>query len=93
MLAKNFKRLLMKQEMKPFVYKDYGVMATVGRNRAVVELKFLKSHGAAAWLIWVLFHLMSLVGFRNRVVAFINWLWDYIRYDRAARLIVDPVQK
>jgi NADH dehydrogenase len=89
-LAINFKRILIKQEMKPFVYKDYGVMATIGHNRAVVDLKFLKLNGTVAWLIWVFFHLMSLVGFRNRVVAFINWLWNYITHDRAARLIIQP---
>ncbi len=92
-LAKNLKRILIKQEMRPFVYKDYGVMATIGRNRAVVDLKFLKLHGTVAWLIWVFFHLMSLVGFRNRVVAFINWLWNYITHDRAARLIIQLMKK
>ncbi len=92
-LAKNLKRILIKQEMRPFAYKDYGVMATIGRNRAVVDLKFLKLHGTVAWLIWVFFHLMSLVGFRNRVVAFINWLWNYITNDRAARLIIQLMRK
>ncbi len=92
-LARNLKRILIKQEMTPFVYKDYGVMATIGRNRAVVDLKFLILHGKVAWLIWVFFHLMSLVGFRNRVVAFIIWLWNYVTNDRAARLIVQPMKK
>jgi len=92
-LAANLKRILIKQEMKPFVYKDYGVMATIGRNRAVVDLKFLKLNGAVAWLIWVFFHLMSLVGYRNRAVAFVDWLWNYITYDRATRLIIQPMRK
>jgi len=87
-LAENLNKILIKQELKPFVYKDYGVMATIGRNKAVVDLKFLKINGTVAWLIWVFFHLMSLVGFRNRVVAFVNWLWSYISGDRAARLII-----
>ena len=92
-LARNLKRMFIKQEMRSFAYKDYGVMATIGRNRAIVDLKFFKLHGTVAWLIWVFFHLMSLVGFRNRVVAFINWLWNYITNDRAARLIIQLIRK
>jgi NADH dehydrogenase len=92
-LAENLNKIIIKQELKPFVYKDYGVMATIGKNKAVVDLKFLKINGTLAWLIWVFFHLMSLVGFRNRVVAFVNWLWSYISGDRAARLIIQPRAK
>lgn len=89
-LAGNIKRLLKRRTLKPFIYKDHGVMATIGRNHAVVDLKFLQFNGALAWLAWLFFHLMSLVGFRNRVVAFVNWLWNYISYDRAVRLIIRP---
>jgi len=89
-LAGNFKRIFTKRELKPFVYKNYGVMATIGRNRAVVDLKWIQFNGPLAWLTWVFFHIMSLVGFRNRVVAFVNWLWNYVSYDRAVRLIIRP---
>ncbi len=91
-MAANFRRLFNKQDLKPFRYKDYGVMATIGRNRAVVDLKWLQFNGALAWLTWVFFHIMSLVGFRNRIVAFVNWLWNYISYDRAVRLIIKPLK-
>ncbi|MBZ0166283.1 MAG: NAD(P)/FAD-dependent oxidoreductase [Candidatus Omnitrophica bacterium] len=91
-LSANFRRMLKNEELNPFRYKDYGVMATIGRNRAVVDLKWIQFNGSLAWLTWVFFHIMSLVGFRNRVVTFINWLWNYISYDRAVRLIIKPIK-
>lgn len=72
---------------EPFKYKDLGSMATIGRNQAVAEIGRFKFRGFLAWLIWLFIHLMQLVGFRNRVVVFINWAWEYVTYDRAARLI------
>lgn len=90
-LARNFKRLLQNTPMEPFTYQDKGTMATVGRNRAVVDLPFLQFGGGLAWLIWMFVHLMALVGFRNRVVVFFNWVYNYINYDKAARLILRPL--
>lgn len=89
-LAKNIKRKLNNQEMLPFEYFDKGTMATVGRNKAVVDLHQLKFGGAFAWFIWMFVHLWFLVGFRNRLVTFMNWVYNYINYDRAARIIVRP---
>lgn len=90
LLAKNLKKLLAGTEMSPFKYNDKGTMATVGRNKAVVDLKRAKFGGFFAWYIWMFVHLMALVGFRNRVIVFFNWAYNYINFDKAARLIVRP---
>lgn len=92
-LAKNLKRLLNGQEMKEFQYKDKGSMATIGRNKAVVDLEHFKFGGFFAWFVWMFIHLMSLVGFRNKVVVFFNWTYNYINFDKAARLIIRPLKK
>ena len=89
-LAKNLKNLLGGKQMKAFKYHDKGTMATVGRNKAVVDLKRAKFGGFFAWFIWMFVHLMALVGFRNRVIVFFNWAYNYINFDKAARLIVRP---
>lgn len=90
LLAKNFARLLKGQEMKPFTYKDLGSMATVGRNLAVVDLPFWKFQGFFAWMTWMFVHLISIVGVKNRLLIFINWLWNYVTYDQSLRLIIKP---
>ncbi len=90
LLAKNLVRMLKGQEMKPFVYKDLGSMATVGRNLAVVDLPFWKFQGFFAWLTWMFVHLISIVGVKNRLLIFINWLWNYATYDQSLRLIIKP---
>jgi len=92
-LGKNLKRLSKKNDMKPFSYFDKGTMATIGRNKAVVDLDFIKFGGFFAWFIWMFVHLMALVGFRNRVVVFFNWTYNYINFDKAARLIIRPYKK
>jgi NADH:quinone reductase (non-electrogenic) len=89
-LAKNFENVIAEKAMKPFKYRNKGTMATVGRNKAVVDLKNAKFGGFFAWFIWMFVHLMALVGFRNRVVVFFNWAYNYINFDKAARLIVRP---
>ncbi|WP_459209740.1 NAD(P)/FAD-dependent oxidoreductase [Aquimarina rhabdastrellae] len=89
-LAKNLKRLLKGKEMLPFTYFDKGSMATIGRNKAVVDLGKFKFAGFFAWFVWMFIHLWFLVGFRNRFVTFFNWSYNYINYDKAARLIVRP---
>jgi NADH:ubiquinone reductase (H+-translocating) len=91
LLAENIKRLISKKPLKPFLYKDQGSMATVGRNRAVVDLKTpisIKTQGTIAWFIWMFVHLMSLVGARNRVLVMINWLSSYFSYDKSNRVII-----
>ena len=87
LLAKNLGLIIKGKEPQPFVYKNLGDLATVGRNRAVADLPHLKFQGFFAWLLWIFVHLMDLVGFRNKLVVFINWLWNYITYDRSIRLI------
>ncbi|QQX75861.1 MULTISPECIES: NAD(P)/FAD-dependent oxidoreductase [Aequorivita] len=92
-LGKNFRKMLRDEQMEPFEYFDKGTMATVGRNKAVVDLGKLHFGGAIAWFLWMFVHLWFLVGFRNRVVTFFNWTYSYINYDRAARLIIRPFKK
>lgn len=92
-LGKNLKKLVALRPMEEFVYNDRGSMATVGRNKAVAEIGKWKTQGFRAWVIWMFIHLMSLVGFRNRVVVFFNWLISYINYDRGMRLIIRPFEK
>ncbi len=92
-LAKNLLRQFKGKAMEPFSYLDKGSMATVGRNKAVVDFKGLKFGGFFAWFLWMFIHLWYLVGFRNRVVTFFNWTYNYINYDRAARLIIRPYLK
>ncbi len=92
-LGDNLVRLLDGKPMKPFVYRDKGSMATVGRNKAVVDLPKFKFQGVFAWFVWMFVHLYFLIGFRNRVVVFINWVYNYVRFDREARLIIRPFKK
>jgi NADH dehydrogenase len=92
-LGDNLVRLVEGKPMKPFVYKDKGSMATVGRNKAVVDMKRVKFQGVFAWFVWMFVHLYFLIGFRNRVVVFINWVYNYVRFDREARLIIRPYKK
>ena len=89
-LAKNLLRLHRQQPLLPFRYFDPGTMATVGRHKAVMEIFGLRSQGFIAWLGWMFLHLMLLVGFRNRVVVFVNWMWNYFSYQRSIRLITRP---
>ena len=93
LLGDNILKLLENKPMTPFVYKDRGSMATIGRNKAVVDLPNFKFQGVFAWFVWMFVHLFSLVGFRNRTVVFINWVYNYIRFDREARLIIRPYKK
>ena len=81
------------KKWKAFRYTDRGTMATIGRSRAVADLKFTHLKGFPAWIAWLFIHLMLLVGFRNRLVVLINWIWNYFSYDRAIRLIIRPYRK
>lgn len=92
-LGKNFIKMFAKKKMKPFRYFDKGTMATIGRNKAVCDVKQMHFGGAFAWFLWMFVHLWFLVGFRNRVITFFNWTYSYINYDRAARLIIRPFRK
>jgi NADH dehydrogenase len=90
LVAQNLIRQKEGKSLQSFNYNDKGSMATVGRNRAVVEAGKIHFGGWLGWLVWMSLHLMLLVGFRNRIVVFINWLWNYLSYDRNIRLIIRP---
>jgi NADH dehydrogenase len=85
--GKNVLRQVAGKQPIPFEFHDPGMLAVTGRNAAVVRIGWLTVTGFPAWLIWVVVHLYRLVGFRNRLVVFINWAWDYIFFDRVVRLI------
>jgi NADH dehydrogenase len=92
-LGKNMIARMMGKKQKPFQYNDLGSMATIGRNRAVVDLPFIKFQGRIAWLAWMFIHLMTLVSFRNRLIVFVNWMWNYFTYERSIRLIIRPFRE
>ncbi len=92
-LAKNILRSLMGQEMIKFDYNHRGLMATIGRKRAVVDLPKLKFQGAFAWFVWMFIHLFFLAGFRNRLVTFTDWAWNYVNCDKALRIIIRPHER
>ena len=93
LVAENLVKLINNKPMKPFEYKDKGSMATIGRNLAVVDLPHYHFSGVFAWFVWMFVHLFSLIGFKNRAVVFLNWVYNYIRFDREGRLIVRPFKK
>ncbi|WP_264509229.1 NAD(P)/FAD-dependent oxidoreductase [Flavobacterium sp. N1719] len=93
LLGKNLPKILQGKMPEPFVYNDKGSMATIGRNLAVVDLPKYHFNGFFAWVVWMLVHLFSLIGFKNKAVVFMNWVYNYIRFDREGRLIVRPFKK
>ena len=93
LLGENLLRLIANKSMKAFEYKDKGSMATIGRNKAVVDLPKYHFSGVFAWFVWMFVHLFSLIGFKNRAVVFLNWVYNYIRFDREGRLIIRPYKK
>ena len=90
LLSKNIRKLEAQKPMQAFEYKDLGSMATIGRNRAVVDLPKFKFHGIFAWYVWMFVHLLAIIGVKNRVLIFINWAWNYLTYDQSLRLIIKP---
>ena len=86
-LASNLNRISKGKSMRPFHYKDKGTMATVGRNKAVVDLPGFRFGGFLGWITWMLVHLMLLVDFRSKIIVFINWTLSYISYDKGTRII------
>ncbi|MEZ4846272.1 MAG: NAD(P)/FAD-dependent oxidoreductase [Bdellovibrionota bacterium] len=86
------KNILADQRQKPrqdFKYNDKGVMATIGRKSAIVQMKHLEFGGLLAWITWLFVHIFYLIGFKNRVFVFMQWAWSYVTFKRGARLIVD----
>jgi NADH dehydrogenase len=93
LLGENLVKLITNKPMKPFEYNDKGSMATIGRNLAVVDLPKYHFNGVFAWFVWMFVHLFSLIGFKNKAVVFLNWVYNYVRFDREGRLIVRPFKK
>ena len=88
-LARNLHRLEARSgELKPYEYRNLGTMATIGRNKAVVDLPFMKFKGRFAWFIWMFLHLMLILSVRNKLVVFINWAWNYFTKNNSLRLIL-----
>lgn len=87
-LAKNLKSRLAGKPMTNFSYRDLGSMATIGRRLAVVDLPNWKFQGTFAWFVWLFVHLFAILGSRNKLVVFINWVWNYLFYDQSLRLII-----
>jgi len=88
-LSSNLRKIDRGQKTVEFEYKDKGSMATVGRNKAVADLPgSLHFGGFIAWMIWMFIHLISIIGFRNKLVILSNWMWNYFTYDRGTRLII-----
>lgn len=92
-LARNFRRLLRGEALRPFTYKNPGVMATVGKRKAVVDLPRWHFSGFFAWLVWMFLHLMLILNIKNRLIIFVNWAFSYITNDTTLRLIVLPTEK
>jgi NADH dehydrogenase len=85
--ARNIRRRLESEPTKPFHYKDLGNMATIGRNRAVADIRGLKLSGPLAWMAWLFIHIINLIGFRNRFIVMWHWVWGYFSFHRRVRLI------
>lgn len=88
LLASNLKNMEKGKKLKPFHYRNLGSLATVGRNKAVADFNQLKMHGWFAWIIWLVIHLRSILGIRNKVMVLVNWVWGYLTYDKSIRLIM-----
>jgi NADH dehydrogenase len=87
-LAKNLKSLSANKTLKEYEYNDLGSMATIGRNKAVVDIGKFRISGYFAWLIWMFLHLMLILSVKNKLIIFINWAWAYITKDTSLRLIL-----
>lgn len=87
--AGNILRSMDGEAYESFTYKDYGSMATIGRNHAVAQIGSMQFTGYLAWAIWAFIHILRLVNFRNRIFVFWKWMWDYIGYNRSGRIITD----
>lgn len=92
-LAKNLKKIVNNKKPVDYEYKDLGSMATIGRNKAVVDLPFISFKGYFAWFIWMSLHLMLILSVRNKLIIFINWAWAYVTKDTSLRLILTQTDK
>jgi NADH dehydrogenase len=85
--VRNIVRAIEGQPSRPFVYRDLGNMATIGRASAVADFGWLRLHGFIAWIAWLFVHIFNLIGFRNRILVMVEWAWAYVTYQRSVRLI------
>jgi NADH dehydrogenase len=85
--AQNIRRLIAGQAPVAFRYSDPGSLATIGRNAAVAYVKGVQFTGFVAWVVWLVVHLIQIIGFRNKLFVLLSWAWDYFLYERAVRLI------
>ena len=90
LLAENLERIQNKMALKAFAYNDKGSMATIGRNKAVVDLPKFHFNGVFAWFVWMFVHLLSLIGFKNKALVFWSWVYNYFVFDRESRVIIRP---
>jgi len=86
-------RLRSVERIAPFSYRNYGNLATIGRKAAVIDFGWIRLRGFVAWLIWMVAHVYFLIGFRNRIIVALNWLWAYFTFQRGARLITGPLRR
>ena len=87
-LAHNLNAKAKGKPIKPFHYKDLGSLATIGRNKAVADLPFIKTQGFIAWVLWLVVHLKSILGVKNQIFVLFNWVWSYVTLDQSLRIIV-----
>ncbi len=92
-LASNLLRWAKGKPPESFRYRDLGSMATIGRHRAVVDLPFWRFQGMFAWFTWLFVHLFAILGAKNKVFVFMNWVWNYLTYDQSLRLVIKPWRK
>jgi NADH dehydrogenase len=88
--ALNVRRSIDGKERPAFRYRDYGQLATIGRNAAVAVMGKLELSGFPAWLVWLVAHIYFLINFRNRLIVMIDWGWAYFTYQRYARIVIKP---
>jgi NADH dehydrogenase len=88
-IAKQIKRISENKKLESFKYLDKGSMATIGRNKAVVQVRWFKLAGPLAWLVWLWLHLFYLLGGRNKIGTMADWTWNYLTFDRGNRHIMD----
>jgi NADH dehydrogenase len=89
-LAQNLLNLAKGKPLQPFRYSDLGSMATIGRHRAVADLPFWHTQGILAWMMWLFIHLLYILGTKNKIFVFLNWVWNYVTYDQSLRLVIKP---
>lgn len=88
LLAKNISKMSQGEPLTEYEYYDLGTMATIGRNKAVVDLPFINFKGYFAWVVWMFLHLMLILSVKNKLIIFVNWAWSYITKDSSLRLIL-----